>query len=82
MTSLPAKTFHLRDRGELRPGFVADIVLFDPAMVNDPATFESPHHYSEGFRHVLVNGVPVIEGGELTGKRPGQPVRRAAVPAK
>jgi N-acyl-D-amino-acid deacylase len=77
MTSLPARTHRLGNRGELKPGFAADLVLFDPAKVRDPATFDSPHHYAEGFLHVLVNGIPVIEDGKLTGRRPGQPVRRA-----
>jgi len=77
MTSLPARTFNLGQRGELKPGYAADIVMFDAATVNDPATFESPHRYAEGFHHVLVNGIPVIEDGRLTDKRPGQPLRRA-----
>ncbi|MBC7366462.1 MAG: D-aminoacylase [Undibacterium sp.] len=75
MTSLPAKTFHLRDRGELRPGAVADLVIFDPATVNDPSTFEDPHHYATGFSDVLVNGIPVIRATQLTAARPGTPVK-------
>ncbi|MBK8090804.1 MAG: D-aminoacylase [Verrucomicrobiaceae bacterium] len=76
MTSLPAETFHLTGRGILRPGAAADVVIFDPAGVNDPSTFADPHHYAEGFTHVLVNGVPVIEKNRLTTARPGQIVRR------
>jgi N-acyl-D-amino-acid deacylase len=76
MTSLPARTFQLKDRGELRPGFVADIVIFDPAAVSDPSTFDDPHHYAVGFSDVLVNGVPVIRATALTDARPGRPVRR------
>lgn len=76
MTSLPARTFRLKDRGELRPGFVADIVVFDPATVADPSTFADPHHYAVGFGDVLVNGTPVILAGALTEARPGRPVRR------
>ncbi len=76
MTSLPAAVFQLKDRGELRPGAVADIVVFDPETVADPATFEDPHRYAVGFSDVLVNGVPVIAGGELQDVRPGRPVRR------
>jgi len=76
MTSLPARTFRLKDRGELRPGFVADIVVFDPATVADPSTFSDPHHYAVGFGDVLVNGTPVILAGALTEARPGRPVRR------
>ncbi|NLT71893.1 MAG: D-aminoacylase, partial [Verrucomicrobiaceae bacterium] len=55
---------------------VADIVVFDPETVADPATFEDPHRYAVGFSDVLVNGVPVIAGGELQDVRPGRPVRR------
>ncbi|MDX1406437.1 MAG: D-aminoacylase [Woeseiaceae bacterium] len=72
MTSLPARTFSFHDRGIVRPGFVADLVMFDPQKVNDKATFENPHQYSEGFDYVIVNGVPVITGGELTDARPGR----------
>jgi len=75
MTSLPAQTFKLRDRGELRPGAIADLVVFDPATVNDLSTYDDPHHYAAGFGDVIVNGVPVIRDGTLTGARPGQPVR-------
>ena len=75
MTSLPAKTFQLRDRGELRPGAIADVVIFDPATVNDPSTYEDPHHYAVGFSDVIVNGVPVIRAAQLTAARPGIPVR-------
>src|ERR1051325_620088 len=56
MTSLPARTFHFRDRGILREGAAADLVVFDPSRVQDKATFEKPHQYSEGFDYVLVNG--------------------------
>jgi N-acyl-D-amino-acid deacylase len=75
MTSLPAQTFKLRDRGELRPGAIADLVIFDPATVSDPSTYDDPHHYAVGFSDVLVNGVPVIRAAQLTGARPGTPVR-------
>lgn len=76
MTSLPARTFRLDGRGALRVGAWADIVVFDPQTVSAPATFEDPHRYADGFRDVIVNGVPVIRGGELTGARPGRPLRR------
>ncbi len=79
MTSLPAHTFRLPDRGTLRPGAWADIVIFDPEKVNDPATFDDPHHCAEGFTDVIVNGVPVLRDGQLTGERSGQALR--AVPA-
>jgi N-acyl-D-amino-acid deacylase len=75
MTSLPAKTFRLRDRGELRLGAIADVVIFDPATVTDPSTYEDPHHYAIGFTDVIVNGIPVIRDSQLTAARPGTPVR-------
>ncbi|HEY6167896.1 MAG TPA: D-aminoacylase [Verrucomicrobiae bacterium] len=75
MTSLPAHTFRLKDRGELKPGFIADLVIFDPEKVSDPATFDKPHAYAQGFSDVFVNGTAVIRNGELTGTRPGRPVR-------
>lgn len=75
MTSLPARTFGFLDRGIIRPGFVADLVLFDPARVQDRATFTDPHQYTEGFDYVLVNGEPVVADGKLTNGRPGEFVR-------
>jgi len=72
MTSLPARTFGFTERGLIRPGMVADLVLFDPASVSDKATFEDPHRYSEGFDYVLVNGVPVVAEGQITDERPGK----------
>jgi N-acyl-D-amino-acid deacylase len=81
MTSLPARTFGLRDRGLVREGFWADLVVFDPAKVSDQATFEKPHQYSVGFDYVLVNGVVVREEGkEAGGARPGKVVRRSIEP--
>lgn len=61
MTSLPATTFGLRDRGQVREGAWADLVLFDPATITDRSTFAEPHQYAVGFRAVLVNGVIVAE---------------------
>ena len=78
MTSLPAQTFQIKDRGTLRPGACADIVLFDPAKVSDPATYDDPHHYATGFAHVIVNGRAVLRDGAFTGTRSGGPVRFAA----
>ena len=75
MTSLPAATFQLKDRGVVRVGAWGDLVVFDPAKVTDKATFKEPHQYAEGFRLVLVNGVPVIEADQHTGARPGQVIR-------
>ncbi|MGC3959493.1 MAG: amidohydrolase family protein [Verrucomicrobiota bacterium] len=72
MTSLPANTFRLKDRGLLKEGFWADITVFDPAKVNDPAAFNDPHHYATGIPYVLVNGIPVIANSEHTSAKPGQ----------
>lgn len=75
LTSLPAENLKLKDRGRLAPGYFADVVIFDPAKITDHATFEAPHQYSTGVYAVLVNGVPVILGGEHTGATPGRFVR-------
>ncbi len=77
MTSLPALTFRLRDRGVVREGAWADLVVFDPAKVQDNATFEDPHHYATGFAWVLINGVPVVQKDEPTGARPGKMLRHS-----
>ncbi|MBU1694050.1 MAG: D-aminoacylase [Verrucomicrobia bacterium] len=71
MTSLPARQFNLKDRGEIAPGRKADLVVFDPDGVGDTATYEHPHQLARGIDAVLVNGVPVLSGGALTGERPG-----------
>lgn len=78
MTSLPADTLRLTDRGRLRPRAFADVVVFDPAQVSDTATYEQPHAYATGVRHVLVNGTPVVADGRLTGAAPGRRLRRGA----
>jgi N-acyl-D-amino-acid deacylase len=75
LTSFPAETFKLDRRGAVRPGHFADIVVFDPAIIQDHATFEKPHQYATGVVHVFVNGVQVIKNGEHTGAKPGQVVR-------
>jgi N-acyl-D-amino-acid deacylase len=72
MTSLPAQKFQLRDRGLIREGMAADIVVFDEKEVIDQSTFAKPHAYSSGFRYVLVNGRLVIEDGRHSGIRSGQ----------
>ena len=74
MTSLPAQRLGLMDRGILRPGMWADLVLFDPDRIIDKASFENPHQYPEGISHVIVNGVTVVREGEHSGKLPGQPL--------
>ncbi|HKE24293.1 MAG TPA: D-aminoacylase [Bryobacteraceae bacterium] len=75
MTSLPAQTFRLRDRGLLKEGMAADLVIFDPARVDDKATFVKPHQYSQGFDFVMVNGKLAVDEGQLTTARSGAIVR-------
>jgi N-acyl-D-amino-acid deacylase len=75
LTSLPAGNLGIRDRGALRTGYFADLAIFDPATVADRATFERPHQYSVGMRHVFVNGTQVLANGEHTGATPGRFVR-------
>lgn len=74
MTSLPAANLRIQRRGALKPGYFADVVLFDPATVRDNATFEQPHQYATGVRDVFVNGVQVLRDGEHTGAKPGRVV--------
>lgn len=75
MTHLPALVYGLGDRGLIRPGMVADIVVFDMDAVNDPATFTDPHQYAEGMVHVLVNGQFGIRDGTFTNATPGEVLR-------
>jgi N-acyl-D-aspartate/D-glutamate deacylase len=77
MTGLPAKRLGLADRGVLRDGGKADVVVFDPATVADRATYEDPHRYAAGVGDVVVNGRVVISGGEHTGALPGRVLRPA-----
>jgi len=72
MTSLPAQTLRLKDRGLLKEGYWADVAIFDPATVSDPATYENPQQYAKGVPFVLVNGAVVIDSGNHTGARPGK----------
>jgi dihydroorotase/N-acyl-D-amino-acid deacylase len=65
------------DRGVLKQGMSADVVIFDPATIRDLATFEQPNQLSEGMDYVLVNGVPVIAAGKMTGALPGKVLRGA-----
>ena len=74
MTSLPATTFNLKDRGQLRVGAWADVVVFDPARISDAATFEKPHQYATGFSYIFVNGVMVVKNDQHTRAKPGVPV--------
>jgi N-acyl-D-amino-acid deacylase len=75
LTSLPAENLKLRRRGALRPGYYADVVVFDPATITDHATYENPHQLATGVIHVFVNGVQVLKDGEHTGAKPGRVVR-------
>jgi N-acyl-D-amino-acid deacylase len=76
MTSLPADTLGLRDRGRLVTGSYADITVFDAERISDLATYDDPHRYAVGTRHVVVNGTAVIRDGELTFDTPGRRLRR------
>lgn len=78
MTSFPAARLGLQGRGLLREGLAADITIFDAATITDRSTFADPHHYSEGVRYVVVNGVLVIDRGTHTGARPGRVLTRAS----
>jgi dihydroorotase/N-acyl-D-amino-acid deacylase len=75
MSSAVATRLHIEDRGLLKEGFFADVVVFDPERVADRATYDEPHQLSDGIVHVLVNGVAVVDGGKHTGAFPGRPVR-------
>ncbi len=75
LTSLPAANLGLEGRGVLKVGAYADVVAFDPAAIADEATYEQPHQYAVGMRHVLVNGVPVLRDGEHTGATPGRALK-------
>jgi len=76
MTSAPANRLRLLDRGLIREGFAADIVVFDPKRIIDKATFMEPHQYAEGVEYVLVNGIIVVERGEHTKAKPGKVLKR------
>lgn len=75
LTSLPAENMKIEKRGALKQGFYADVVVFDPAKIQDHSTFENPHQLSTGMSHVFVNGVQVLRNGEHTGATPGRVVR-------
>jgi hypothetical protein len=75
LTSLPAATLRLKERGRLEKGYFADVVVFDPKTIGDRSTYEKPHQYATGVKHVWVNGGHVLKDGEHTGQKPGQVVR-------
>jgi N-acyl-D-amino-acid deacylase len=75
LTSMPAEHLSIKERGRLAEGYFADVVVFDPATIQDHATFDKPHQYATGVVHVFVNGTPVLRHGEHTGATPGRVVR-------
>ena len=75
MTSLPATRMKLQDRGLVRPGYLADLVAFDPETVIDRSTYAHPWAYSAGIPYVAVNGELVVDGGAITAARPGRILR-------
>ncbi len=81
-SALPAQRMRLTDRGVLKAGMWADVVVFDPATIRDLATFENPNQLSQGMEYVLVNGVPVIDQGKMTGASAGESVARSGICAQ
>ena len=79
MTSQAASRVGITDRGILRPGMMADMVVFDSAAIRDIATYNEPLHYSEGVKDVFVNGRPVVLDGRITDERPGKALTRAGI---
>ena len=75
LSALPAANLKLKRRGELKPGYFADVIVFDPLEIRDHATFDKPHQYATGMKHVFVNGTQVLRDGEHTGALPGRVVR-------
>jgi N-acyl-D-amino-acid deacylase len=75
MTSLPAQKFHLKDRGLLKEGYAADILVFNDQEVQDMSTFEKPHQYTKGFKYVLINGMVAIDDGIQNQLRNGKTLR-------
>jgi N-acyl-D-amino-acid deacylase len=74
LTGLPATNLELEGRGFLKDGMCADVVVFDPATIQDKATFDKPHQYAVGMKHVFVNGGHVLRDGEHTGAKPGRAI--------
>ncbi len=82
MTWLPAEHFRLPNRGQIKVGYAADVVVLDPATVAETATFEAPHAYATGISYVLVNGDVVVDGGRQTAARPGQVIAKSLMERK
>ena len=76
MSGFPAQRMSMKDRGLVKEGLVADLVVFDPETVIDNATWDDPHQYPTGIPYVFVNGVPIVDKGKHTGARPGKVLRR------
>lgn len=76
MTAKPAIRYNLRERGLIKEGFHADIAIFDPKLIDGPATLDNPYQYAVGMSHVLVNGITVLEKGKINGQRPGSVFRK------
>jgi N-acyl-D-amino-acid deacylase len=75
MTSLPALVFRMKDRGAIREGAAADLVIFDPAAIQDRATYRNPHQLATGVSYVLVNGQVAMDDGKMTGLKAGKVLR-------
>jgi N-acyl-D-amino-acid deacylase len=75
LSGLPATNLALDGRGFIRDGLFADLAIFDPQTITDRATFEKPHQFAIGMKHVFVNGVHVLKDGEHTGAKPGRAIR-------
>ena len=73
-SGLPAEMLGFTKRGQIKEGYIADVVVFDPESIADKATFGDPHHFSEGILHVLISGVSVIKNGEFMGAFAGSPL--------
>ena len=82
MTSLPANKIGLKNRGIIKEGYWADIVIFNPDKIKDKATFENPHQYPEGIYYVIVNGQIAVDNGEITGLKPGKILKRQSIKGK
>jgi N-acyl-D-aspartate/D-glutamate deacylase len=76
MTGLTASRLGFKDRGFIKPGFTADLVLFDPLAIRDQSTFDRPHQYAAGVVYVWVNGCAVVQEGRITGNTPGKVLRK------
>jgi N-acyl-D-amino-acid deacylase len=76
MTSLPAYRFGLKDRGIVKHGAFADLVIFDPRTIRDTATYDNPRQFAEGVKYVIVNGQVVLREGQFSEARPGKALRR------